>query len=146
MRGNQFRRRHFCRLLGWQSSLWMFGYEYSIWPKYLFNNNTANIRIRRKHLNFLSKASYTIKYKSKEQVGPLQHILVSELSIPAAGKLGEGRKRKGKKKIKRRSYSVYPWVIHSFNSVCFTRIVFRFHYYLRGKDQKTGDLQLFKGH
>jgi hypothetical protein len=69
----------------------MFGDEYSIRPKYLFNNNTANIRIKHKHLNFLYKASYTIKYKSKEQVDPLQHILVSEEPIPAAGKLGEGR-------------------------------------------------------
>lgn len=76
----------------------MFGYEYSIWPKYLFNSNTANIRIRRKQLNFLSKASYTIKYKSKEQVDPLQHILVSALSIPAAGKLGEAEKEKERKK------------------------------------------------
>jgi hypothetical protein len=30
---------------------------------------------------------------------------------------------------------MYPWVIYSFNSVCFTRVVFRFHYYLSGKDQ-----------
>ena len=68
MRGNQFRRRHFRRLLGWWPSLWMFGDEYSIRPKYLFNNKEANIRIIHKHLNLLSKASYTIKDNLKDKL------------------------------------------------------------------------------
>jgi hypothetical protein len=68
MRGNQFRRRHFRGLLGWWPSLWMFGDEYSIRPKYLFNNKEANIRIIHKHLNLLSKASYTIKDNLKDKL------------------------------------------------------------------------------